>query len=162
MQQGEESAETPAQVLVQTAAASESVDGPEEDAGGEVDGEEERGGEEEEQVGHRFGHAKFPPDVYGSNPFNKTRENKQHVVWNDVKCLKKHTAHGTTVDAKYTHVCTAKITAKKAGEEGDDEDDDGKWRWYCNKILKLKKGKTCYNTTVATDSHTLGGAIKYT
>ena len=79
--------------------------------------------EEQEETGMTWGHAKLPPDVHGSNPFNKTRGNRQHVVWNDVKCLKKHTAHGTTVDAKYTHVCTAKITAKKAGEEGDDEDD---------------------------------------
>ena len=124
--------------------------------------EDDSNEEEQEETGKTWGHAKLPPDVYGSNPFNKTRGNTQHVVWNVVKCLKKHTAHGTTVDAKYTHVCTAKITVKKAGEEGDDEDDDGKWRWYCNKILKLKKGKTCYNTTVATDSHTLGGAIKYT
>ncbi len=38
MQQGEESAETPVQVLVQTAATSESADGPEKEAAGKVDG----------------------------------------------------------------------------------------------------------------------------
>ena len=63
MQQGEESAETPAQVLVQTAAVSESVDGPEKEAAEKVDGEEEISGEEEEQVGTSWGHAKLPGDT---------------------------------------------------------------------------------------------------
>jgi hypothetical protein len=45
-------------VLVQTAAASESADGPEKETGGKVDCEEENKGEEEEQVGNCFGHAK--------------------------------------------------------------------------------------------------------
>ncbi len=44
----------------------------------------------------------------------------------------------------------ARITAAKAGEEGEDEDGEGNWRWYCNKLLKLRKGKNCYNTTQAT------------
>jgi hypothetical protein len=38
IQQGEESSETPTQVLVQTAPASESVDGPEKEEAGKVDG----------------------------------------------------------------------------------------------------------------------------
>jgi hypothetical protein len=147
---GEKSADTLAEVLGQTAAASESADGPQEEAAGQLDSEEDNSGEEEQQGGCRFGHAKLPPDVYTSNPFHKTRGGKQHVVWNDVKGLKKHTAHGTTVDDKYTHVCLARITAAKAGEEGEDEDDDGNWRWYCNKLLKIKMGKTCYNTSQAT------------
>ena len=47
--------------------------------------------EEQQETGKTWGHAKLPPDVYGSNPFHKTRGNTQHVVWNVVKCLKKHT-----------------------------------------------------------------------
>jgi hypothetical protein len=45
-------------VLVQTAAASESADGPEKETGGKVDCEEESNGEEEEQVGNRCDHTK--------------------------------------------------------------------------------------------------------
>jgi hypothetical protein len=62
MQQGEESSETPVQVLVQTADVSESVDGPEKESVEKVDGEEEISGEEEEQVGTSWGHAKLPGD----------------------------------------------------------------------------------------------------
>jgi hypothetical protein len=94
MEQGEESAETPDQVPVQTAAASESADGPEKEAAGKVDGEEELSGEEEEQVGTSWGHAKLPGDVYGSSPFSGNARNKQHVVRDAVKLLKKHTAQG--------------------------------------------------------------------
>jgi hypothetical protein len=43
----------------------------------------------------------LPGDVYGSSPFLKSGRNKQHVVWDDVKFLKKHTAQGTTVHEKY-------------------------------------------------------------
>jgi hypothetical protein len=32
----------------------------------------------------------------------------------------------------------ARITAAKAGEEGEDEDGEGNWRWYCNKLLKQR------------------------
>ena len=44
----------------------------------------------------------------------------------------------------------ARITDSKADEEGEDADGEGNWRWYCNKLLKLRKGKNCYNTTQAT------------
>ena len=87
--------------------------------------EDDSNEEEQEETGKTWGHAKLPPDVYDSNPFHKSRGNTQYVVWNVVKCLKKHTTHGTTVDVMYTHVCTAQITVKKEDEEGDDQDDDG-------------------------------------
>ena len=130
MQQGEESAETPAQVSVQTAAASESVDGSEKETAEQVHDQEESGGEEEEQVGTSWGHAKLPGDVYGSSPFLSNGRNKHHVVWDAVKLLKKHTAEGTTVNERYTHVCVARISAEEAGEEGDDEDGEGNWRYW--------------------------------
>ena len=76
MQQGEESAETPAQVSVQTAAASESADGSEKETAEQVHDQEESGGEEEEQVGTSWGHAKLSGDVYGSSPFLNNGRNK--------------------------------------------------------------------------------------
>lgn len=150
MEEGEEGAEIQDQGLAQATAASESRDATEKDGAGNQDSEEENHEEEEDQTGNSWGHAKLPGDVYGSSPFLKSGRNKQHVVWDDVKFLKKHTAQGTTVHEKYTHVCVARITAAKAGEEGEDEDGEGNWRWYCNKLLKLRKGKNCYNTTQAT------------
>ena len=150
MEEGETGAEIQDQGLAQATAASESRDATEKDGAGNQDSEEENHEEEEDQTGNSWGHAKLPGDVYGSSPFLKSGRNKQHVVWDDVKFLKKHTAQGTTVHEKYTHVCVARITAAKAGEEGEDEDGEGNWRWYCNKLLKLRKGKNCYNTTQAT------------
>ena len=125
MEQGEESAETPAEVSVQTAAASESAHGPEKETAEQVHVHEEISGEEEEQVGTSWGHAKLSGDVYGSSPFLNNGRNKQHVVWDAVKLLKKHTAQGTTVNERYTHVCVAHISAEEADEEGDDEDGEG-------------------------------------
>jgi hypothetical protein len=40
----------------------------------------------------------------GNIPFLNNGRNKQHVVWDDVKLLKKYTAQGTTVNERYTHV----------------------------------------------------------
>ncbi len=91
----------------------------------------------------------MPRDVYANNPFVLKRGNQPHVVWDEVKFLKKHTANGTTVDQKYTHVCLTRITSAKAVQEGEDEDEEGNWIWYCNKLFSLKKGKTCYNTSQA-------------
>ncbi len=42
-----------------------------------------------------------------------------------MKFLKMHTAHGTTVHYKYTHVCVDPITVSQAGEDGDNQDGDG-------------------------------------
>ena len=61
-----------------------------------------------------------------------------------------HTVYGTTVHNKYKHVYVTPITVSQAGEDGDDQDDDGQWRWFCNKFLTCRKGKTCYKTTQAT------------
>jgi len=71
---------------------------------GNTDSEEESNGEEEEQLVKTWGHARLSRDVYGRNPFVKTRVNQPHTVWDEVKCLKNHTVHGTTVHQKYTHV----------------------------------------------------------
>ncbi len=81
--------------------------------------------EEEDQTGNSWEHAKLPGDVYGSSPFLKSGRNKQNVVWDDVKFLKKHTVQGTTVHEKYTHACVTRITVAKSGEEGEDEDGEG-------------------------------------
>jgi hypothetical protein len=137
-----------------------------EEGGGEVEGggEEEGSGEEEGggaasfggqanleaelELGKEWGHAAVPTAVYGNNPVG--RGTTAHAVWQNVKYLKMHTANGTTVDKKYTHVCVTRITAEQAGEDGEDEDDDGQWRFFCNKLLICQKGKTCYKTTMAT------------
>ncbi len=127
MEQEEESAETPDQVPVQTAAASESADGSEKETAAKVDGEEELSGEEAEQVGISWGHAKLSGDVYGNSLFSGNVRNKQHVVWDVVKLLKKHTTQGTTENERYTHVCVTRITAEGTDEEGEDEDGEGNW-----------------------------------
>ncbi len=69
-----------------------------------------------------WGHASLPTAVYDNNPVARGTKD---VVWQNVKYLKMHTTHGTTVHNKYTHVCVATITAEQAGEDGDDQDDDG-------------------------------------
>jgi hypothetical protein len=71
MQQGEESAETPSQVSVQNAVASESADGSEKEPAEQVHVQEEYNGEEEEQVGTSWGHAKLTGDVCGQQPIFK-------------------------------------------------------------------------------------------
>jgi hypothetical protein len=92
MEEGEEGAEIQDQGLAQATAASESRDATEKDGAGNQDSEEENHEEEEDQTGNSWGHAKLPGDVYGSSPFLKSGRNKQHVVWDDVKFMKKHTA----------------------------------------------------------------------
>ena len=87
------------------------------------DGEEERDDEEEDELGTTW--APLPREVYDNNPSVKSRANKTHAVWETVKCLKKRTAHDTTVHPKYTHVCVDRITTSKGGENGPDEDGDG-------------------------------------
>jgi hypothetical protein len=99
------------------------------EGGGEEEGsgEEEGGGAEsfggetnleaELELGKEWGHAALPTAVYGNNPVG--RGTKAHAVWQNVKYLNMHTAHGTTVDNKYTHVCVTRITAEQAGEDGE-------------------------------------------
>jgi hypothetical protein len=96
--------------LAQVTTASESLDTTEKDGEGNQDSEEENHEEEEDQTENSWGHAKLLGDVYGSSPFLKSDRNKQNVVWDDVKFLKKHTVQGTTVHEKYTHVCVSRIT----------------------------------------------------
>jgi len=154
------------EIALQAVSMSEKENSGEEEGGGEVEGggEQEGSGEEEGgaaesfggeanleaelELGKEWGHAALPTAVYGNNPVG--RGTKAHAVWQNVKYLKMHTAHGTTVDKKYTHVCVTRITAEQAGEDGEDEDDDGQWRFFCNKLLICQKGKTCYKTTMAT------------
>ena len=100
-------------------------------------------------MGKEWGHASLSRAVYGNNPAGTTRGTKTHAIWKTVKFLKMRTAHGTTVHNKYTHVCVAPITVSQAGEDGDDQDDDGQWRFFCNKLLTCQKGRTCYKTTMA-------------
>jgi hypothetical protein len=97
MEEGEEGVETQDQGLAQATAASESRDATEKDGAGNQDSEEQNHEEEEDQTGNSWGHAKLPGDVYDSSPFLKSGRNKQDVMWDDVKFLKKHTAQGTTV-----------------------------------------------------------------
>jgi hypothetical protein len=78
--------------LTQATPGSESRDTIEKDGEGNQDSEEENHEDEEDQTGNSWGHSKFPGDVYGSSPFLKSDRNKQDVVWDDVKFMKKHTA----------------------------------------------------------------------
>jgi hypothetical protein len=101
-------------------------------------------------LGREWGHAALPRAVYVNNPAGTTRGTKTHAIWKTVKFLKMRTVYGTTVHNKYTHVYVAPITDSQAGEDGDDQDDDGQWRWFCNKLLTCRKDKTCYKTTQST------------
>ena len=104
MQGNEERAQTPplrreegaSTQAAETDAASGTAGVAENDTGN-GDSEDDSIEEEQQETGKTWGHAKLPPDVYGSNPFHKSRGNTQDVVWNVVKSLKKHTAHGSTV-----------------------------------------------------------------
>ena len=73
------------------------------------DGVEERSVEGEQGLGKEWGHAVLPKEVYGNNPAGSSRGTRMHVVWKTVKYLKMFTAHGTTVNNKYTHVYVAPI-----------------------------------------------------
>ena len=63
-----------------------------------------------------WGHVRLSRDMYDSNPFAKTRGNQPHVVWSEVKFLKKNSVHGTTVYQKYAHVCLTHITSVQVTE----------------------------------------------
>ncbi len=96
--------------------------------------------EEEVRIGRRSGgKRRHGISRWGNNPWRRTgigegmgtclvhpcnrqcmqnpvgRGTKPHVVWQNVKYLKMHTAHCTTVHNKYTHVCVDTITTEQAG-----------------------------------------------
>jgi hypothetical protein len=64
MEEGEEGTEIPPEVMEQTAAPSESVDGTDKDTGRQEDSDEGTNGDSEDQLGNSWGHVRLPRDVY--------------------------------------------------------------------------------------------------